>query len=455
MIARHISAGVAGDIHFLTPTLYPELSSPLKVTGTFLKREGDPFQGLGEAFERFVRELKDLKDVPLGISAVIPVGEGLTHTSVWSPYSQNYNKLSSQQAGEYYVPVQEVILQFEGSGKWPDDLKAIQKVKIGFLLQIARQLEATYSVSAKVGLVNEDLDIANQGFMDVVYEMGYTFRVMIQHDPNHREATLLERILKNKALPHGEKTRYETALKYYQRTFMRGTAHAQALHALRGKYYFLPNTIRLVKRWIAAHMLSPQISSQAIELIVCYVYCHPHPWHSPASAETGFLRTLKLLSTWDWRREPLIVDLDESMTITRYEEISKEFEGVRKQDPGIAHAAWGIYCTYDATGSSWTRETPGKAVAARVTALAKSSLEVLSKESGNIKQIFTTPLTDYDFLIQVKSDYSSVTTGSVFKNLQGQGWKDVLVDFNPVQDFLKDLEVDLLFTRMLTIGMLW
>jgi len=440
-IARHISAGVAGDIHFLTPNLYSELSTPSRVSGTFLKAEGDAFQGLSEAFEKFVRELKDLKDVPLGISGVVPVGEGLTHTSVWSAYPQNYNKLSGQQAGEYYVPVQEVVLQFEGSGKWPDDLKAIQKVKLGFLLHIARQLEANYSVCAKIGLENEDFDFANQGFMDVVYESGYTFRVRIQHDPNHREATLLERILKNKALPHGDRTKYETALKYYQNEFMNGTAHAQALHALRGKYYFLPNTIRLVKRWIAAHMLSPQISSRAIELLVCYIFCHPHPWSAPASAEVGFLRTVKLLSSWDWRKEPLIVDLDGSMTKARYEEISKDFENVRKQDPGIAHAAWSIYCAYDITGSCWTKETPGKAVAARITALAKSSLDVLSKDSGNTKQIFTTPLTDYDFLIQLRNDYSHTANGSVFKNLHGQGWKEVLVDFDPVKEFLKDLEV--------------
>jgi len=77
----------------------------------------------------------------------------------------------------------------------------------------------------------------------------------------------------------------------------------------------------------------------------------------------------------------------------------------------------------------------------RITALAKSSLDVLSKDSGNTKQIFTTPLTDYDFLIQLRTDYSHTANGSVFKNLHGQGWKEVLVDFDPVKEFLKDLEV--------------
>ena len=30
----------------------------------------------------------------------------------------------------------------------------------------------------------------------------------------------------------------------------------------------------------------------------------------------------------------------------------------------------------------------------------------------------------------------------VYKNLRGQSWKDVLVDFNPVRSFLTELEVD-------------
>ena len=29
----------------------------------------------------------------------------------------------------------------------------------------------------------------------------------------------------------------------------------------------------------------------------------------------------------------------------------------------------------------------------------------------------------------------------MFKNLRGQSWKDVLVDFDPVRDFLNELEV--------------
>jgi U3 small nucleolar RNA-associated protein 22 len=385
VIARHISAGVAGDIVFLTPSLYPEIAAPQEVISTYSKTEGDAFHSLSDSFEHVVRQLKDLKEMPLAISSVVPVSEGLRHTSVYPPHPQNFAKLSTQQAGSYYVPINDVVLQLEGSGKWPDDLRAIQKVKIGLLLHIARQLETSHSISANVGLEDTDFDISKTGFLDVVYEHGYAFRIRIQHDPNHREATLIERFLKNKSLSNQDRTKYDAALKIYQDKFIRGTAHAQALHALRGKYFYLPNTIRLVKRWFSAHMLSQQISTRAIELIVCYVFVHPHPWTAPASAEVGFLRTLKLLQTWDWHREPLIVDFDGSMTRDQHEELAKAFEATRKQDPGIAHAAWSIYSSYDFSGSCCTRERPGKAVAARVTALARSSLDVLSKDSGNVK----------------------------------------------------------------------
>jgi hypothetical protein len=66
------------------------------------------------------------------------------------------------------------------------------------------------------------------------------------------------------------------------------------------------------------------------------------------------------------------------------------------------------------------------------------------------KQIFTTPLTDYDFLIRLKRGESEVRT--VFKNLRGNTWKDVYIDFDPLRDFLRDLEVSLTQT-LLTSGL--
>ena len=383
ILALHISTGVARDLHFLTPTLFPLLSPPADIASTFSKTEGDAFLLLNQAYESLVRQIRDLKDMPLNISSVVPISPALIHTSVYPPYPQNLAKIVGQAPESYYIPSYEVIAKLEGSGKWPDALRAIQKVKIGFLLQMAHELDKHAGVTTHVGLENPDADISNTGFLDVVYENGYAFRVRLQHDPNHREATKIERLLKNKSLAPNDRTRLEIALKRYREYFFFGVAHAQALHALRGKFYFLPHTIRLVKRWFAAHLLSPHISDRVIELIVCHIFLNPQPFVSPASPEVGFLRTLQFLATWDWKREPLVVNLDESVC-TRYEEVSKGFELLRKQDPGIAHSAWAIYPSYETNGALWTKDRPAKVVAARVTSLAKLSLEVILKDSGRV-----------------------------------------------------------------------
>ena len=388
ILALHISAAVAEDIHFLTPTLFALLNPPVDVTSTFSKTEGDAFLLLNQAYESLVRQIRDLKDMPLSISSVVPISPATTQTSVYPPYPQNFAKIVGQAPESYHIPSYEVIAQLEGSGKWPDDLRAIQKVKVGFLLQMARELDKCAGVTTHVGLENPDADISNTGFLDVVYESGYAFRVRLQHDPNHREATIIERLLKNKSLTSKDRTRFEIALKRYREYFIFGAAHAQALHALRGKFYFLPHTIRLVKRWFAAHLLSPQVSERVIELIVCYTFLHPQPFICPASAEVGFLRTLQFLATWDWKKEPLVVNLDESITSTLYQEISKGFEVLRKQDPGVVHSAWAIYPSYETSGALWTKDKPGKVVAARITSLAKSSLQVVSKDSSRVKVCF-------------------------------------------------------------------
>jgi hypothetical protein len=53
--------------------------------------------------------------------------------------------------------------------------------------------------------------------------------------------------------------------------------------------------------------------------------------------------------------------------------------------------------------------------------------------------MFTTPFTDYDFIIHLKREAPSEVKG--YKNLLGQNWKDVFVDFDPFAAYLKELEV--------------
>jgi hypothetical protein len=47
----------------------------------------------------------------------------------------------------------------------------------------------------------------------------------------------------------------------------------------------------------------------AVELLVARVYCHPHPYSAPHTAQAGFMRFLDLLSSWEWGTMPMVVKL--------------------------------------------------------------------------------------------------------------------------------------------------
>ena len=70
--------------------------------------------------------------------------------------------------------------------------------------------------------------------------------------------------------------------------------------------------VRLCKRWVSAHLLSPRchLSEEAVELMVAHLFLRPA---SGGGVAPGFhtvvlLRFLSLLATHDWASEPLVVD---------------------------------------------------------------------------------------------------------------------------------------------------
>ena len=60
-----------------------------------------------------------------------------------------------------------VVLQFEGSGKWPDDVEAIQYMKGAFYIQMATLLKANCSLTAH----------ASSSFIDV-FKVSYSMSLL-------------------------------------------------------------------------------------------------------------------------------------------------------------------------------------------------------------------------------------------------------------------------------------
>ncbi|KAF8423778.1 Nrap protein [Tirmania nivea] len=436
------------------------------------------FQPVMTGYETLVKDLRSIEDLPLIIRHITPISSALRFSTIQSP-------LPGLDAGVFMNAPAEVALQFESSGRWPDDLVAIQRTKIAFLIRIGQLLEessAEGNISTRVGLENQEpgQETFNASFLDVIYHSGPTFRIRIYHE---REPYLLERRSKDKSLLPHTRDLASQALTIYDRTFVKSPIHTACIAKLCHRHAFLSPTIRLVKKWFAAHLLSCHFPEELIELIVARQFVSPFPWSTPSSIMTGFLRTLEFLATWDWRVDPLVVDTSDGnstdldnlaagidigvLKSIDIVSITEKFEALRKSDPGLNRTVLFAATNYDHSGIAWTENSPSRVVAARVTALARSAIGHAKKNgSGNVETLFAHALVDYDFVIHLDPTYLAGVRGGKSKRSKYKNIPDLQIlqiGFDPASLFLQDLQR--IYTTSLiffhgspstpTIGALW
>ncbi len=145
---------------------------------------------------------------------------------------------------------------------------------------------------------------------------------------------------------------------------------------------------------MAAHLFSPHLCAEAVELLVASVFAHPHPFAAPASPWVAFLRFLHVLATHAFDEQPLIVDADETLTQATRAAVHAQFNAARessshlssssssssstssKADTGV-RALW-LATPRDPASQLWTRHDPSPAMLKRVAAYAASSLRHLT-----------------------------------------------------------------------------
>lgn len=401
------------------------------------------FQPFMEAYKSLETDVRGLEGLPLSVRQILPADAQLRYSSIGPPLGVK--------ARQRPMPA-DVTVQFEGSARWPDDLVAIQRTKIAFLLNLREKLqESVDGITARIGLENSDRDILNQAYLDIQYDSGAAFRLRIHHD---REQTLLERQLKDKTLAPSAKEAAAIGLAAYKRDYIKNPAHTHTIARLCSRHPALSGAIRLTKKWFAAHLLANHIADEIIELMVARTFVQPWPWPTPSSMQTGFLRTLHWLSRWDWRAEALIVDLSGSGELKQGEVqgIQTRFEAWRKLDPSLNRTVLFAASNVDPDGTTWTDGRPAKVVAGRMTALAKAACaEVEAKGLGlEAAGLFASPLGDYDFVLHLSSSLfggrkqrRSNANATAYKNLELATLDDsTLTGFDPVHAYLEEL-VDL------------
>ncbi|KAJ4365624.1 U3 snoRNP protein [Neocucurbitaria cava] len=419
VLKQHVGAQVAEQAKFSSDAF-----AHLVTAGRIQGASGvASFLPIMNAFSAMEKDIRDLEDLPLHLRHIRAADPQLRYASVDTP-----------SAGH---PPASVVLQFEGSGRWPDDLCAIQRTKIAFLLRISELLSGLGSgYVSRVGLEHPSQPAQNQAFLDVTVSSGFTFRIRIYHD---REVALFERQLKDKTLDAPSRESAAASLALYKREFIQSPLHSQVLQTLCTRYLALSPAIRLTKQWFASHLLSPHFAPELIELFVVRTFLQPHPWPVPSTATTGFLRTLAWISRWDWRHVPLIVDFSSNfaanpaeladsasqrMKAEDLEKLQTRFEAWRRIDPAMNRVVLFAATNLDEEGTTWTdKAKPEKVVAARLTALAKAATQAIradedrllshinakagaSKEALAPESLFSTNVTEYDIVITINPKHT-------------------------------------------------
>ncbi|KAJ2886622.1 U3 snoRNP protein, partial [Coemansia aciculifera] len=438
------SDGLAGSLFSLSARVMPFART------VDLDDDQASFDAAMAAFDELQREIKQAEDqLPLRVLSLHAVAPGLRYASVVPP---------KPASDDSYVEPLHVIVEFASSSRWPDDIAALHKIKSAFLLRLAEAYAGLHP-EARVQIVNrfhgrgaadglvtgvaplllgsqESMDYESDNCLDIWHAAsGLTFRLSMLCEC---EGELLAKKARDLRLApslaaHAEAV--ELAHRRWVRNHVwRPKHHRQILDLCQRHHPAASLAIRLVKRWLSRHMLLGQpagVSEELAELLAARVFCDVSSSAAgglaePAAALSGFVRCLRLLAEWRWSEDLFAVDFAAD---SRLLQTSDELPAAAAGDGGVwvssgmsaavaetlAHAfdvpkrkdCVRVATADDPEAVWWGTVSP--VLTRRLRVLAAASLECINGclaagSDAQLPQVFTTPLTDYDFVINLCRD---------------------------------------------------
>ncbi|KAJ2713980.1 U3 snoRNP protein [Coemansia sp. Cherry 401B] len=384
------------------------------------------FEAARLALDQLQRDLRALEpQLPLRVLALHATAPGLRYASLAPP------KPLAPGADDAYVEPLPVLVEFASSTKWPDDLAALHKVKSAFLLRLAACYGAAhphalvdvasrhFGYGAADGLHTADHDC----FVDIrLAPAGLTFRLRVLCE---REGAMLAR--QAQAMEREQLAPQADALRRQLRRWTRATQwrpqhHRRILDLCQRHHPAASLTIRLLKRWLARHLLLGAVPEETAELIAARVFTEPFAGlAAPASAYAGLVRCLRLLAEWRWQHDLCVVDFtapdsnddDDGPRAAGPRPVWAAADGLPADvyaamqaafDRAPAADALRLATADDPAAERWGAVSP--LLTRRLRALASAALTAIVDcvGAGNdaaLPQAFTTPMADYDFILKL------------------------------------------------------
>ncbi|XP_074526984.1 nucleolar protein 6 [Halichoeres trimaculatus] len=401
-----------------------------------------------QSYDDLSRKLWKLEGLPLSITAVQGAHPALRYTQVFPPVPMklDYSFFDREKTSRSLVPKEErpcpayitpitVICHMEGSGKWPHDRLAIRHIRAAFHIRLGELLNKNHNYTCKPCPTHLD-----------VWKDGLLFRVHVAY---HREPQVLRESVTAEGMLVVRDNEEAQAL---EMSTIHKPVLTSTLHGLQQQHQCFGAVCRLAKRWLGAQLFSEDITEDTADLLVASLFLQPAPFTPPGSPQVGFLRFLHLLSSFDWRNNPLVVNLNNQLTAADYTEIKNDFMASRESLPVMF-----IATPKDKKLSLWTKRAPSVQMLQRVVMMAAESLKVLEQQLmdgsqiQDVKVVMRPPLDAYDVLIHLNPkqvpllshavDTPTVTfhRGVIAGSASSSGGAMPVIDYNPVSLYLAEL----------------
>ena len=354
------------------------------------------FQLVQSAYDGLVKDLRAMDGLPLSIITIAPCSSGLRGTSAFVPGPLNLEGLGTRVPDvASYLPAHEIAITFESSGKWPDEVEALQAIKAAFCEAISHEIATKIEGSqCRVVLSGTSNPLEDQVLLELILPSGFAFHIRVHHE---RERALLEHIVTDRFETGLRKKRAKAALQVWERRFVVAPRHHLLIANVGHKFASFGGAVRLVKRWISSRMLGEHmIAEELIELVAAAAFLSPEEG-APASQVAGFLRIMRLLATWRWKEEPLAVPVqtaaDAAEDATRFAlptgsrtEVENSFQAARGADPSMATRTWFVATEADPHGLDFGRECPFPGAAMGIKKMAKEAVALLEKGGAELSK---------------------------------------------------------------------
>jgi U3 small nucleolar RNA-associated protein 22 len=406
------------DSAFLNPlTAHKKVMKAFETLSNFLRTNSLPTLPVSGTTDRKAR-----LGIPISIDAVEPLSPSLRYAALFPPLPHPFLGApaipgAKKASGAVQSDPIEIQIRFGASSKWPTDLKAMGAAKTAMLIQLLNGIgemkqQGMEDCDGFDGPTQVTPTYADVGFM------GYVFRVFIRADP---ELKLLRGLMK----PSPEAS---SLLRTLTRKHVVASSHHSMVHAVYTRHASSSAVARMAKRWVSSHLLSGMVPFEAVELLVAKVYSDTDsPLEVPGTVVAGFLRVLHLLATYDWAREPMVVDPQGILSDDDRVLITTQFDKMRgstyQQGPPMyivspSDRPGGGEAAGDPNSStrwtpSFTEVSPEWVVLTRATVLAQRSHAFLTKsqqqfEPNTWSTVFhetTDSFKSYSALLRVDLDF--------------------------------------------------